>query len=353
MRIRIITSTAVSLVAGLFATQGAYGLTLDIWGVGHVSVDRADNGAESSTYVASNSSRLAVSGDQDVVDGLLAVFQYESGVDLTGRGENDGNGGASSSGQLFTRTRDAFVGLSGGFGKLLIGRLGGLNQWNYDYNLFADQVGDLGNIWGGSGLFGRVDNTIQYATPDIGGFKAALTYAPEEGVDDTQVYVVKADYGTGGVKVGAAYMSQGTGMPDEHTAFALTGSYGTDKFSIGGGYQDEKDIGGTSGNDRDSFTIGASVNVGPGGVFKGQYTKTSGSGSESDANQWAVGFDYNLNDNATVYIAYAKTSNDATVAFSANNYGHGDNIGAAGPGLNPNAVSAGFVYKFKAGVLPR
>ncbi len=356
MRKRIISAIAVSLVASLSATQGAYGLNLDIWGVGHVSVDGADNGDDSSTYVASNSSRLAVSGDQDLVEGLTALFQYESGVDLTGRGENDGNGGCGDGtacdGQLFTRTRDAFVGLSGGFGKLIIGRLGGLNQWLYDYNLFGDQVGDLGNLWGGSGLFGRVDDTIQYATPDISGFKAALTYSPEEGVDDTKVYVVKADYGTGGVKVGAAYMSQGTGMPDEHTAFALTGSYSADKFSIGGGYQDEKDIGGVSGNDRDGFTIGASFKIGS-GALKGQYTKTSGDPSESDADQFAIGYDYNINDKATVYIAYAKTKNDATVAFSANNYGHGDNVGAAGPGLDPNAVSLGFVYKFKARVWPR
>ncbi len=352
MRKRIITSFAVSLVAALLATQGAYGLNLDISGVGHVSVDRADNGVESSTYVASNSSRLGVSGDQDLVEGLLAVFQYETGVDLTGRGENDGNGGASSSGQLFTRTRDAFVGLSGGFGKLILGRLGGLNQWVYDYNLFGDQVGDLGNIWGGTGLFGRVDNTIQYSTPDISGFKAALTYAPEEGVDDSKVYVVKADYGTGGVKVGGAYMSQGTGMPDEHTAFALTGSYSAGNFSVGGGYQDESDIGGVSGNDRDGFTIGASFNIGN-GALKGQYTKTSGTGSESDADQFAIGYDHHINDSATVYIAYAKTKNDDTVTFSANDYGHGDNVGAGAPGADPNAVSLGFVYKFKARVWPR
>jgi predicted porin len=313
-------------------------------------VDNADDGLDSSTHVASNSSRLAVSGDQELTDALTAVFQYESGVDLTGEGENDGNGGASSTGQLFTRTRDAFVGLSGAFGKLLVGRLGGLNQWVYDYNLFADQVGDLGNIWGNSGLAGRVDSIIQYATPDISGFNAAVSYAPDEGVDDTDIFVAKANYGTGGVKVGAAFMSQGTGMPDEHTAFALTGSYSMGNFGIGGGYQNESDIGGVPGNDQDSFTVGASFKVGN-GALKGQVAWTDADAIESDATQWAIGYDYNITDNATVYIAYADTDNDAFASFSANNYGHGDNVGAGAPGADPNAISVGFVYKFKAKVL--
>jgi predicted porin len=352
-RISIIASFSVAALAA----PAALGLNLDIWGVAHMSVDGADNGQESDTYIASNSSRLAVSGDQGVTDNLKIVFQYESGVDLTGRGENDGNGGCGADGeacqgQLFTRTRDAFVGLSGGFGKLLAGRLGGLNQWVYDYNLFADQVGDLGNIWGGTGLFGRVDDTIHYETPDLSGFTAAVTYAPDEGVDDTAVGVGKLNYGNGGIKLGAAYMSQGTGLPDEHTAWALTGSYDGGNFTVGGGYQGESDIGGVPGADRDGFTVGGSIKLGK-GALKGQASWTSGEGDETDAVQYAVGYDYDLAENATIYIAYASTKNDALVAFSANDYGHGDNIGTAGPGEDPKAVSLGIVYKFNARLWPR
>lgn len=345
-------TTFLGTVAAAVTAPAALALNLDIYGVGHVSVDRADNGLESDTFIASNSSRLGVSGDHELTDGLNALFQYETGVDLTGRGENDGNGGADSGGQLFTRTRDSFVGLGSGFGKIILGRLGGLNQWLYDYNLFGDQVGDLGNIWGGSGLFGRVDNIVQYATPAFGGFDAALSYAPEEGVDDTDVLVAKGNFAAGGIKVGLAYMSQGTGASDEHTAVAVTGSYTFGSFSIGGGYQKETDIGGISGNDRDSFTVGGSAGFGK-AVVKAQVANTSGEGDQTDAIQYAIGVDYNITDSATLYVAYAKTDNDANVEFSANNYGHGDNIGAGGPGEDPSAVSLGFVYKFKARVWPR
>jgi len=59
-------------------------------------------------------------------------------------------------GRFSPRARDSFLGLrSHDYGSIQFGRVGGLNQWLYDYNLFADQVGDLGNIWGGDGLPGR------------------------------------------------------------------------------------------------------------------------------------------------------------------------------------------------------
>ncbi|MDH3637103.1 MAG: porin [Gammaproteobacteria bacterium] len=347
-RIHIVLSCTI---CALF-TQPVLALNLDIWGLGHLSVDRADNGTDDSTFVASNSSRLAVSGDQDLDNGISIIFQYESGVDLTGRGENDGNGGADSSGQLFTRTRDAFVGISGGFGKAQVGRMGGLNEWVYDFNLFADQVGDLGNIWGGTGLFGRVDNLVRYTTPDFAGFNIGLSYAPEEGVDDSDVGVIKANYANEGLKFGAAFMSQGTGSTDEHEAAALTGSYNFGMFTIGAGYQDESDIGGIRGNDRDGFTVGASVAIGN-GTIKGQVTQTNGDGSETDATQWAVGYDHNIGKNTTVYIAYAKTDNDANTSFSANNYGHGDDFGAGVPGDDPDVISVGLVYSFRARVWPR
>ena len=65
-------------------------------------------------------------------------------------------------GNSLTTARDSYVGLKGGFGTALVGRLPALNQWLYDYNLFADQVGDLGNIWGGDGLSSRANHAAYY-----------------------------------------------------------------------------------------------------------------------------------------------------------------------------------------------
>jgi predicted porin len=104
---------------------------------------------------------------------MSVLFQYESGVDLTGRGSGDGNGGGVPGNTLFTRTRDSFVGLNGGFGTFLAGRLPAHNQWLYDFNLFGDQVGDLGNIFG-KNLPGRADGALHYKTPSFGGVTVGL-----------------------------------------------------------------------------------------------------------------------------------------------------------------------------------
>jgi len=146
-----ILTMAVAAGIAMTVSAPAWALDLTVYGVGHLSADGIDLDTDSSGYVHSNSSRLGFKGSHDLGNGFAVLYQFESGVDLTGRGTGDGNGGADSDGQLFTRTRDSFVGVQGGFGAVMLGRVGGLNQWLYDYNLFGDQVGDLGNIWGATG----------------------------------------------------------------------------------------------------------------------------------------------------------------------------------------------------------
>lgn len=347
---------AALAAGGLICAAPASALDLAIYGVGHVSGDRIDIDTSSSSYFHSNSSRLGFRGDHALGGGLTAIFQYESGVDLTGHGRGDGNGGATSGGQIFTRARDSFVGVKGGFGQVVFGRVGGLNQWLYDYNLFGDQVGDLGNIWGGDGLPGRLDHAAMYSTPKMGGFSAALTYAPDQGDDDSRALVAKVDFGTGPFKVSGAYgnFGNGDGSPETKAA-AVTVSFDSGPFSVGGGYQRETDLGGISGADRDKYTVGATFKLGA-GVLKAQYARADdlGDTSGTGAKQWAVGYDHAWDKATTVYVAYANTDNDSGAAYTSYNYGHGDH-GVPGllPGRKASAISVGLVYKFDVAVFPR
>ena len=128
-----ILTMAVAAGIAMTVSAPAWALDLTVYGVGHLSADGIDLDTDSSGYVHSNSSRLGFKGSHDLGNGFAVLYQFESGVDLTGRGTGDGNGGADSDGQLFTRTRDSFVGVQGGFGAVMLGRVGGLNQWLYDY----------------------------------------------------------------------------------------------------------------------------------------------------------------------------------------------------------------------------
>jgi predicted porin len=335
------------------AWSAANAAEFTFYGVGHLSFDQIDTGTSSSDYVHSNSSRLGLKGSQDLGDDLSVYAQYESGVDLTVRGTGDGNGGATSNGQLFTRARDSFLGLKHEqYGAIQFGRVGGLNQWLYDYNLFADQVGDLGNIWGGDGLPGRLDSTVEYLSPAVNGFRIDLTYVPGQGASNQRGVIVKADYASGGCKLGAAYANLGKGAfgTVDRTAFAITGSYDLGFFNVGGGYQRQTGIGGTPGADRNQASVGGAVKVAANGLLKAQYAWSGNlSGlADSGAQQIDVGFDYKLHKTTTVYIAYARTSNGLNSALSAYDYGHGDQgTSPIALGKTPSVVSVGMIYQFE------
>ncbi len=337
-------------VVGAMAAPAAMAASLNIYGVAHGSLDASDDGVNSDTYIASNSSRLGFSGDHDMGNGLTAIYQFETGVDLTGAGTNDGNGGSvHSTGQVLTGARDAFVGASGGFGTVKLGRVGGLNQWLYDINYFADQVGDLGNIWGASGVPGRVSSSISYSSPDISGFNGTLIYAPEEGVTNMDNTILKINYAMDALKVGLGHATVGTGTSNDQSALALTGSYDFGSFDVILGFQSDGDMGGVVGADADSITFGARADVGAGAV-KLQVTTIDPEGNNNDATQFAIGYDHPVSDAATLNVAYASTDNDSGAMYGANNYGHGDSIGAAAAGQDPSSFSIGFVYAFNASV---
>ncbi|MGL1958289.1 MAG: porin [Colwellia sp.] len=320
---------------------------LNIYGVGHLSTDRVDDGKNSSIYVASNSSRLGFNGEYKIDNNLYTIFQYETGVDLTAQGGNDGNGGAESAGQIFTKGRPSYLGLKGEFGKVLIGHMPFLDQWVNDYNLFADQVGDLGNLWEASGIPGRSDNVIYYKSLDYSGINLATSYVPEEGVNDSDYYLVKGSYTNKQLKLGLAYTNLGkTGLSNnEQSGYALTLGYYFNGFSIGGGFQQENDIGGISDNDRTSYSLGASMRVGLKGKLKFQVANSTSDTEQSDATQFAVGYDYQLAKSTVIYVAYALMDNDDNVNFSVNGKGHGDKVVPL-LGEDPSALSIGIIYHF-------
>ncbi|RFB04593.1 porin [Parvularcula marina] len=361
MKIKVGAPLAASFVA-LMATSWAgedqkYDLTL--YGLGHLSLDQADNVPDDAARLASNSSRIGARGKFRLNDAIAVIAQFEQGIDLTNAGSNDGNGPGDTS-DVFTRARDSYIGITGAFGTLKYGRQGLLNQWLYDVNYFADQVGDLGNIWGGTGYAGRGDNTVSYETPDFNGFSGIVLYtaSPSDTADD-EIFAFKGQYKNNGWSLAAAW-SEATPMVsslEEHTVAALTAQFRFPKTTmngidisgsvIGAGFQSESDIGGVSGNDRDSFTLGGALNVDGRHTFKAQYTMSDSEYSDGDANQFALGYDFALTDYLTLYAAYAETRNDDLAAFTANNYGHGKAQGPDSLGADPAVFSIGAVFSFE------
>jgi predicted porin len=330
--------------------------SLSVYGIGHISADLNDDGDNTDATIASNSSRFGFRGSMELSQELSIIAQLETGVDLTFRGINDGNGGTNSSGRLFTMFKDSFAGLHHKrFGELIAGRVGALNQYVYDYNLFADQVGDLGNLWGAHGLFDRIDIALQYSSPKFSGFNIKGLFAPESGEGDDDVYVIKGNYGNRGFMAGIAYLNQGQAFMGvgDHQAFAATTSYtfGNGKYSVGGGYQRELNASGINSNDFNSITLAGAAKLGP-GQLKAQFGwMGDGQTANTGAITWVVGYDYSFRNDTTIYFAYSGVSNDNAATVSANNYGHGQAATIA-PGNDPWSVSLGLVYNFDVNLWP-
>lgn len=374
MKATKLTPLALALSAAAAMPLSAHALEVNIGGQAHLSLDSVsgtDTAGQKTdgTRLASNSSRFYVDGNVNLSQGMKGLFHYEAGVDLTGRGTNDGNGPGVNNG-LFTTARDSYIGLTGGFGTILAGRLGVENQWLYDYNLFADQVGDLGNMWGaGSNAPGRAD-ALHYVLPSFApGLTLSVSYKPDNGNRNGDGVIGRGVYDAGPIKLALTYAKLSKGLTTnglkDNGIFAATGSYDFGMGSIGVGYQSSDHHTGAATNDgTDSVTVGGTLKLG-GGTLKAQYTQLNvDGGANNDATMTAVGYDYSWSKNATVYVAYAQTSNDSGAAYTANNWGHGqavsyDPAGTAGNnthtdaaflGRDPSAVSVGIVYKFNAAV---
>lgn len=319
---------------------------VELYGKVHLSVDNLKDGNNSSGYLSSNSSRLGVKGSRDFTPGLTGFFQLEAGVSSDGEGE-------AGDGRLFTRARDSFLGIKGSYGTLRGGRLseGGSNAWVYDANLFADQVGDVGNFTGSINVGGRANNAIHYLSPSLGGLNIGIAHVFKESTAATAEGStgVTLRWSGNGVALGAhAYtFGDGTAASDKKVN-AVSAGYDFGSGEIRAMYVKNKNENNVSAADRSISTIGAGFKVGgAGGMAKVQYSKAgdrSGT-SNTGATMWAVGYDHPVAKNTTAYVAYARADNKDSAAFDSNGYGHGNSPGVV-TGKDPSGFSIGFVYDF-------
>ncbi len=184
------------------------------------------------------SSRFGFRGTEDLGGGLKANFVMEAGVNLDDG--SSGNGG----GQFFSRS--AWVGLSGGFGEVRLGRqvLGSFGV--HANGLAAGASNGLYEVGANIAQGGvRFANAIQYRSPDFGGISGTVSLrAPEGSVSSTSIVGVNPDtsdtkfktgvdlsvaYANGPIYVGFGYnrIQQSTAL-NNNEGGALNISSGTD-----------------------------------------------------------------------------------------------------------------------------
>jgi predicted porin len=358
---------ALALASTFAAPAFAATSNVDIYGVINMSVNRVDSGvtgADKSTSIVSNASRLGFKGTEDLGGGLAAVWQVESSIAPD-----------TQSGTL--AGRNTFVGLKGGFGTVLIGNMDtpmkGLGR---AVDNFGDGMGDSRNILGasykdGKSMFDlRTKNTIAYVTPDFSGLSAVLAYVADHtaGVaahtacvttldcNTNDAWSAAVNYNNGPLLLGAGYekhnvSTTATATESRHMWRVIAGySFGDAKL----GAQYEKAAGDTTlaaaGSDRKAWGIFGNYAIGA-VTLKANYLKADETNNvaNSGAKQYTLGADYALSKRTTAYAFYAKVKNDSAANYGLG-FGGGDSnttLGtAASVGTDPSVVGIGMKHTF-------
>jgi len=230
---------SLAILALAAATGGAAQAqsNVQVYGLLDVGVENANNSSAtggSNTRVISggmNTSRWGIRGTEDLGGGLKAVFNLEGGI-LMDTGAQDG--------ALFRR--QAYVGLEGAFGRVVVGRS---FTSVYDTVISYDPMGfapyyswaTSGPATGPSkyGFTTGYDNLIKYAGT-FGNFRVGANYAAGEqttGVADSAKMGATIAYKFGPANVMATYERNNgntvaaTGNRDENTVWHIGANYET------------------------------------------------------------------------------------------------------------------------------
>jgi predicted porin len=261
-----------------------------------------------------DTSRWGLKGSEDLGGGLKANFQLESGFNVD-------TGAVRGASNLFSRV--SVIGLSGGFGTVSAGL-----QWTPYDNGFIDALdysaasamnaafyagahGDNGNTG-----WGNAKNSIQYATPNLGGFNATVMYAPGE---DATTGISASRYTGFGLKYAAGPLSTslaqetitqlGTGA--KINAWILAASYDLKVVNLYGAYERASNKTANGGNDA-GWSVGAAVPIGSFMNLAASYARestTNATGTTANADTTAFGtrLVYNLSKRTSVYSAYLRS----------------------------------------------
>ncbi|KVG59980.1 porin [Burkholderia territorii] len=255
-----------------------------------------------------------MSGAEDLGGGMKAVFTLESFYRI--------NGGQVGSfpGQSFFG-RNAFVGLSGHFGEVTLGRNTAplfvstllFNPFGNSF-VFSPMVvhSYLGSAMGAASLQSdtAIDDSILYQTPEVGGLSASLLYsnAGVAGHAGQANYSANVLYFAGPFSATAAVQSLHTASlflngATAQTAWMVGGAYRVHTVKLFAQYQR---VDNNNHVTDDTVQLGASVRVGSGNVLV-SWAGTRRRPSVSDHLRWstaALGYDYPLSKRTDVYAAW-------------------------------------------------
>ncbi len=315
-------------VAAAFAAPAAMA-EVAVYGKVHMDIVSTDDASEvivtnatgngtDNITVNSNASRLGFKGSEDLGNGLKAIFKYE--MTYSGVNSDDAIGGA----------RNSYVGLSGNFGTVLVGRHDTPAKSAYyasGNDHLGDSIIDLNKI---GFTERRVNNAIAYVSPNFSGVRIAAAIVPGEqsGENDNNdanglmdSYSLGVMYKGNGVKAGLGYESIADGNTastdnNDATTLHIGASYNfMNNYTVGVQYSNEDNYGNADGTERTTFALAGKAKFGNNAIivnYGDTETETSAGVKSDDESHIGIGFHHTMSKRTSAYVAYKSvgTSDD-------------------------------------------
>ena len=283
--------------------------------------------ASSRGRITSNASRFGVNGSDDLGNGLSAIYQIESRVNLAG---TETTGGAG----VFDGIRNTNLGLKGAFGTAFVG------QWDtpfkvshnkvelFDNTTIATATALLGSLSGKQNVFNvRQGSSVQYWTPDMAGFKVMGAYSTRNDVTANnngtpRLASVSGAYDAGPIYVALAYeqhkaapVGAASALTDKGTR--LVGAFTTDVFQVGLTYEKLTIASATGDKSRNAVSVEGKFSL-PAGTIGATYTRAGDmtGTANSGATQLSLRYGYMMSKRTEAYAMYTNINNKAAASYN-------------------------------------
>jgi predicted porin len=365
--------TIAALIIGAFATSAQAQSNVTMYGIVDAGIVNESGGKDGNvTRIGSgiaSASRFGFRGNEDLGNGLNAVFALEGAVKI-----DTGVGGSG----IFDR--QAFVGLKDTtMGTLTLGR-----QYTPLYLALSQVADPFGAGYSGSaknlipstGANTRTSNTVVYASPSFSGFSGSLAYSLGEQAsnesgrqigaglaysngplnarlayntrnNDTAFVPAVGTAGTAGYVAAKAATSPGQShntllavnydfiVAKAYIAYGENSGFASSLLPNGAAYP----VKGVASTDNSNLLIGATVPVGPAGTIMASYIRKDDKNTANrDADQYAIGYSHALSKRTNAYATFAKIKNKNNAGYTV-----GDNTEV---GSGDRAISIGMRHSF-------
>jgi predicted porin len=315
---RIATLASLTAICATASAQSS----VTLYGVVDLGARYVKNGDASVTSLSSNgnnTSRLGFRGVEDLGDGLRAGFQLESGLSP--------DTGTQQDPTRFWNRRST-VSLLGSLGELRLGRDYTVTYLGYeDYDVWSDiglsSVGKFDSSLGTArDTAVRSDNQIAYFTPSLGGFYGRAALAPGEGVAGKKHAAGRVGYAAGPLDASVSYgLTQVAPVngDDQFKTFDVGASYDFGAVKLSSYFSQSTFAAQKVAN----VYLGGQVPLGLGLVrlsyLNSNLSGTTPAGASIDANdaqQFALGYLYNLSKRTALYSNVVRVANKGASAIA-------------------------------------